>query len=155
MGQMVAPSDELVPYWTRLKQLRKRAGLSQPELYRDSGVSFGMIRALETPYRDEKNGATNRSRYPTVEVLEKLSAALGVEPATFPEYRLARARELLDERAHGLEEALRCLDAFDAAQRRLAEEATASAAQPPAATDRPERATGHGSHRPAGGEPAS
>lgn len=143
------------PYWEKLRRFREEAGLSQPELYRLSGVSIGTIRALEQPYEKQRAGVPSRTRYPSIETLERLAEALEVSPAEFAEYRLARARELLDERARGLDEALRCLEAFDSAQQRLAEELSASEAQRTAATDRPDSATGHGSLGPAGVEPAS
>jgi hypothetical protein len=40
-----------------------------------------------------------------------------IDVQTFPEFRLARARELLDERVQGLEGALRHLEAFEALTR--------------------------------------
>lgn len=136
------------PYWERLVLLREAAGLSQPVLYRHVEVGFDTVRALEQPYEDQRDGRRSRARYPSAETLEKLAAALNVEPATFPEYKLARARALLDEREVGLEAALSCLEAFDAAQQRLAEEATANEAQPREPTGQRARANGHGSRSP-------
>lgn len=151
--------DELppaAPYWERLPLLRQAIGLSQPKLYRVASLSFDTIRALEQPYEDQRNGTRSRARYPSAETLERIAAALDVEPATFPEYRLARARALLDEREQGLDAALRTLEAFDRSQQQQVEQASASEAQPPAPSRRPARANGRGSRTPPVGEgPAS
>jgi transcriptional regulator with XRE-family HTH domain len=95
------------PYHQRLRRLRHAAGLSQPELFRaTAGVSLDTIRALERDPGVRSAAGRGRARYPSAATLEALSAALGVEPDEFPEYRLARARALLDERVVGLDGAL-------------------------------------------------
>lgn len=105
---VVAPPE---PYWERLRRLRTKAGLSQPQLYRlVEGVGFDTIRAAERPYVDQRDGRRSAARYPSADMLEKLSEALGVHPSEFPEYRLAKARQMLDERAVGLEQALATLE---------------------------------------------
>ena len=58
------------------------------------GTSPGMIRK-----------ALNGRRTITVPLIEAVANALGVPPEDFTEYRLARARRLLDENAIGLEAA--------------------------------------------------
>ena len=58
------------------------------------GPSPGMIRK-----------ALNGRRTITVPLIEAVANALGVPPEDFTEYRLARARRLLDEHAIGLEAA--------------------------------------------------
>lgn len=92
------------PYYQRVKRLREAAGLSQPELFRRSpGTGWETIRAIERPPAHE------RGRYPTPKTLAAVAEGLGVQPEEFPEYRLAVARELLDERQVGLEGALEAL----------------------------------------------
>jgi|GEM_PF-2202600 len=51
-------------------------------------------------------------RPPTVAAMEAIAAVLDVSPAEFPEYRLAMARRLLDERAVGLGAALENYEAM-------------------------------------------
>lgn len=106
------PLTPNAPYWQRLRRLRRDRGLSQPKLYRSvEDLSLDTIRALERdPSSAGDDQRRGRARYPSTETLEKLAAALDVDPATFPEYRLAKARELLDERAVGLDEALATLE---------------------------------------------
>lgn len=97
------------PYWVRLRALREERGVSQAELFRRTrGVGFDTIRALEQdPARPAAEGRRSRARYPSPETLEAISEGLGVDPSVFPEYRLAKLRELLDERVlpGGLDEA--------------------------------------------------
>lgn len=50
---------------------------------------------------------------PEADTMAAVLTTLGQKPAQVPEYRLARARELLDERASGLPEALRYLVALE------------------------------------------
>jgi transcriptional regulator with XRE-family HTH domain len=103
--------DSPEPYWQRIRRLREAAGLSQPALYRRTeDVGFDTLRALERPYHDQRNGVQSRSRYPSAQTLERVAEALGVDPSEFPEYRLARARERLDERQVGMDAALAALD---------------------------------------------
>jgi transcriptional regulator with XRE-family HTH domain len=102
------------PYWQRLKRMREHAGLSRADVFRRTqGIGWDTLRALERPYEDQREGKSSRSRYPSPETLRDVAQALGVDPGVFPEYRLARARQLLDERVQGLEAALRALEAFD------------------------------------------
>lgn len=111
MGGM--PEHE--PFHSRLKRLREERGLSQPALFRAvDGVSFSTIVSLEQDPTRATNGARGRARYPSPETIEALAPALGVQPEEFPEYRLAMARRLLDERAVGLERALETLGLLEA-----------------------------------------
>lgn len=128
------------PYWTRLKRLREAAGLSQPELFFRSGVSIGTIRGLEQPYQSQKDGRTGSSRYPSLETIERLSQALGVEPDEWPEYRLAHARKLLDDREIGLPQAIANLDRITAALERRAGRRSAMQAEQTAERQRTLRA---------------
>lgn len=82
---------------TRIRRLRKARGLSQEDLAR--AVEAGRLTAGAVGQFERGAG------YPLPETLERLAHALGVEPDYFVEWRLARARRLLDERAVGLGEA--------------------------------------------------
>jgi transcriptional regulator with XRE-family HTH domain len=130
------------PYWERLRRLRRQAGLSQPALYRQvEDVGFDTIRALEQPYEESRDGKRSRSRYPSADTLEKISAALNVDAATFPEYRLAKARQMLDERTVGIGQALANLAQFVSGLDALAAERLASGAEPPSLLSLLPRAT--------------
>lgn len=84
----------LRPLHERLREAREQAGLSQPELFRRTeGIGYETIRGVEAP------PGNPRHRYPSPEVLAAYLQGVGVDPYSFPEYRLAEARKLLDERA--------------------------------------------------------
>lgn len=59
--------------------------------------------------------------------METLAELLGLDPGEFIEYRLARAREQLDERAVGLEQAARNLRMISDALRETGREHPAKA----------------------------
>lgn len=59
-----------MPTKFRLAEILAKMGISQSELARRSGVSFPTINAM----------CTNRSRQVALETLDKIAAALGVEP---------------------------------------------------------------------------
>jgi transcriptional regulator with XRE-family HTH domain len=127
------------PYWVRIRRLRKEAGLSQPALFRRApeGLSPGMIRSLEKPYVSERGGKLQPSRYPRPATFERISEALGVDPSVFPEYRLAKARERLDERKVGYDAALESLHDWVTGEMLLAEQkAKGALPQPPDAQAR-------------------
>lgn len=132
--------DDLTPYWERTRALMAELSLSEDEMVR-RGMTRSSLYVLKREYDPDR---TPR-RYPTAQVFESAAEAFGIEPAVFPEYRLARARELLDEREHGLQAAVSCLAAFDVAQQRLAEEGLAREAQPPKPSGRRARANGRAS----------
>lgn len=148
------------PYWERLRALREEKGLSQAELFRRTeGVGFDTIRALEQdPTRAAGSGKRSRARYPSPETLESLSNALGVDPSVFPEYRLAKTRELLDERLieGGLDQAWSNYQQFIAGLMLLATqsakelESTVSSDQPNGATDAAVRSLLEARRRPSG-----
>jgi transcriptional regulator with XRE-family HTH domain len=139
---VVADNEEasLEPYWVRIRRLRLAAGLSQPALFRRApeGLSYGMIRSLERPYASERGGNLSASRYPTTGTLERISEALGVDPSIFPEYRLAKARERLDERKVGVDAALENHDEWISGALLLAER-KARDALPPTRDEREQR----------------
>jgi transcriptional regulator with XRE-family HTH domain len=93
--------------------MRQEAGLSQPELFRRTpSLSWETVRAVEREPGDA--GTTRgRARYPSKETLKALADGLGVSPDEFPEYRLAVARQALDERESTLEEAMSRLLAIE------------------------------------------
>ncbi len=79
-------------------------------------------------------------------LIERVAAALGVPATEFPEYRLALARDSLDERVVGLEAALDQLTLIDSALarghgRRAAEREQSS--PPRLQGDRPARPSNH------------
>lgn len=53
-------------------------------------------------------------KYPSMATISALATALDVEPTFFPQYRLAAARRLLDEREVGLDQALENLSEIEA-----------------------------------------
>lgn len=111
-GVMCAMASDVEPYYERLKRLRQARGWTQLQL-RDRvkpALEYDQVRALELkPGDPARGGRRPRWRYPSAEALEVLAGALGVDPSEFPEYRLAKARQLLDEREHGLVDALATL----------------------------------------------
>jgi transcriptional regulator with XRE-family HTH domain len=111
----VAPVE---PYYRRLRRLRLERGLSQPALFRlVDGVSFDTMRALERDPERGGSGARSRHRRPSADTLERVARGLDVPPEEFPEYRLERARDLLDERVVGLDRALAALESVERALR--------------------------------------
>lgn len=138
-------TDDGIPYWQRTRAYMDEQGLTDDEMIR-RGLDRSNLYLLKREYDPDR---TPR-RYPKAWLFEKAAAAFGVEPAVYPEYKLARARELLDERENGLQAAVSCLEAFDAAQQRLADEGMASEAQLPEPTGRPARANGAASGNPGG-----
>ena len=140
---MRAMESPVEPYYARLRRLRRERGLSRSNLLRLTGhIGIDTLIALEqTPEPDRPQGS-GKSRYPSAETLEDIAQALGVEPEEFPEYRLAKAREELDDRIVGLDRALATLSALQAAQRQRADQGLAAAAAPPSRSRRRQRATG-------------
>lgn len=99
----------LEPYYKRIRSLRRKHGLSQPDLFRlTQGIGFDTLRAYELKPRPG-NGARPRWRYPSPAALKIIAEAMGEDPSVFPEYQLAQARRLLDEREVGLPAALALL----------------------------------------------
>lgn len=89
------PFRELLPL-LRAQRGWSREALSHRAFQADEeGTSVAQITAIE-------RGA----RYPSAKTIAALAAALEIPPETFAEYRLAKAREQLDERVVGLEQAV-------------------------------------------------
>jgi transcriptional regulator with XRE-family HTH domain len=108
------PMVPIEPYWQRVRRLRQARGLSQTRLYRlTEDVSMDMIRALESDPGRESSAQRHRSRYPSATTLARVAKALDVAPEEFPEYRLAVARDRLDDRVVGLERAVASLEAIE------------------------------------------
>jgi transcriptional regulator with XRE-family HTH domain len=102
------------PYFVRLRRLREARELSQPKLYRlVDGVSLDMIRALERDPARPTTSPRSRSRYPSAATLERICRALDVPPEEFPEYRLSKARDRLDDRVAGLDRAVAALEPIE------------------------------------------
>jgi transcriptional regulator with XRE-family HTH domain len=94
-------------YRARIARLRAARGMSLEDLAFEARshapkgtVSLSLI---------QKRLAPGSTAQPTPQMLEALAGALGVDPSEFGEYRLAKARQLLDEREHGLDDALATL----------------------------------------------
>lgn len=101
------------PYWHRISRLRDERGLSHGRLYLACGGEVGHETLRRIQRDPEKHGGTNgAARYPSAQVLEIVARALGVDPEEFPEYVLARARSVIDERQVGLEAAFENLQSL-------------------------------------------
>jgi transcriptional regulator with XRE-family HTH domain len=97
-----AGQDETHPFGERLRAMRRAKGVSLENFAfevrryaKNAGGTFSHIGKLERGLL-----------YPTPEMLEAIAKALEVEPEVFPEYRLAKLRELFDERIVTLDEAM-------------------------------------------------
>ena len=64
---------------TVLKELREKAGLTQEQLARRSGVSQGYIAKLEPSSRASQRKSVRKGN-PSVAILKKLARALNVPP---------------------------------------------------------------------------
>lgn len=112
MGQVLS----VEPYWQRFSRLKQEKNLSWSQLVRtakNAGLSTLRGLTIEPPTPGEAKRGLHR--YPSAETLEDAARALGVEPEEFPEYRLAKARDLLDERVVGLHQAMTTLTQFETA----------------------------------------
>lgn len=110
----VVPKQPKAPLHVRLRGLRNRAGLSQPELFRRvEGVGFDTIKGIEVAPPHQ------RHRYPSGKVLEALAEVLPIEDGELPELELARVRDLFNERVVGLEAAIANLEACPDVRRLL------------------------------------
>lgn len=85
-------------FGTIVKALREERGMTATDLAHEAGVTEGYVRQIEKAWATT---STKRwvgfARYPTMERIERIAAALGVEPGTFVEYRLGAVRRLLSE----------------------------------------------------------
>jgi transcriptional regulator with XRE-family HTH domain len=100
---MVSPE----PFGARLRRLRESLDMSRSQLSRATvGVDPAGKGLPEITIKQLERGARLQPRVHTIELL---AAALDVPPAEFLEYRLAKAREALDEQQVGLAAALRTL----------------------------------------------
>lgn len=101
------------PYWHRIARLRQERGLSHGRFYLACHGHVGHETLRRIQRDPDKHGGTNGlARYPSAQILEIVSNALGIEPEEFPEYVLARARSSIDERQVGLETAFANLQAL-------------------------------------------
>jgi transcriptional regulator with XRE-family HTH domain len=96
---LAATTDAPLP--EALDALLRRRGIgvaSLASLLRAEGLTIGRTRLNEL--------SRGEGRQPTPEQLERLAAVLGVSPAFFAEYRLWRARSLLDPGVVGFDRAM-------------------------------------------------
>ena len=115
-GYLTLRGVSIEPYWRRIRRLRKKAGLSQPELFRAvEGVAWDTLRALEREPVDPVDGKRPSWRYPSADTLERIAGPLGVEVTDFPEYQLAVVRDLFDDRRIGIDAATANLSRFEEA----------------------------------------
>lgn len=99
------------PYYERFLRIKEEQGLSWTQLVRNSeSVSLSTLRAFAMP---PNTGDSRRWRYPSAETIADVAQALGISPEEFPEYQLAQFRARFDERAVGLDEALRLMQEFE------------------------------------------
>ncbi len=104
------PVEAPEPFPVRLKHLARERNMSVARL---ANVAWDPNVKGTSPAT--LNKALRGDRPVPLPLVEALAAVLEVEPATFPEYRLARARRLLDEREVGLDEALQNLARVESA----------------------------------------
>lgn len=125
----------LEPFPARLRRLRQDRGWSRSTLSRKTvdydgrGLAEATVKAVEV--------GTNR---PGPDTIVALAHALGVAPEEFPEYRLALARQQLDEREVGLDQAVEALTQIEAALQRPRKVAAREAEQAEASPE-PSRAS--------------
>lgn len=97
------------PWFELMDDLRAKTGLTQDDVAfeaRQHGAPSTFTGSWISQLR-------RGSRPLAVDVLQGIAGALGVEPEHFAEYRLARIRQLFDEREIGLKEAIRNLTALE------------------------------------------
>ena len=91
------------PFHEALQQIMEERDVSQRELSRRTqDAGWGTISTIHHLFTGELK--------PTFEAMEKVAAALRLDPMFFSEYRLAKARRQLDEQIVGLRKALKNLD---------------------------------------------
>lgn len=133
------------PLPQRLARLRAEAGLSVDRLaratagYDGKGISGDTIKKLELT---EAGGKPVPPRQPELETFRALAHGLGITADEFPEYRLALAREQLDERKVPLADAIALLEAIEEATQTAAAAESRRAAAPPSTSAAPKRASG-------------
>jgi len=96
--------------WVKIAERERKAlGWSQDDLAYEAR-SHGGPRGLNSSWLSKvKLG----QRPATLEFLRGIAGALGIEAERFVEYRLAKARQILDEREVGLEQAVANLTALE------------------------------------------
>lgn len=111
--ELDAQDDPLMPFAARVQALVDRRGMS---LNRLGNLAWdGVARSGTSPETLKRVRAGERTLHP--QLVRAVAQALDppVEPELFPEYRLAMARQLFDERLIGLDQALENLRMLDAA----------------------------------------
>lgn len=99
-----ATTDE--PFSKALQRLLDERGWSLRELHRRTQheVEWGALSTLHV--------LLTAQVHPTTEAIERIASVFRVKPTYFAEYRLAKAREALDENQVGLASALRTYARF-------------------------------------------
>jgi transcriptional regulator with XRE-family HTH domain len=138
----VASPQRAEPLTDRMRRLRSEQGLSRSQLsratvaYDGKGLAEATVKAVES--------GINR---PGPTTIAAIAHALGADPRAWPEYRLALARQQLDEREVGLDQALATLMRFEEAL--SAPDQNAGHAAPPAlSSHRRAAASARGSQTP-------
>lgn len=81
-----------------LQRIKEERGWVWPDFDRNTQISSNTARSL-----------IEGKRVASLALMDHIASELGVDPNEWPEYRLAKARERLDERVVGLEQALKNL----------------------------------------------
>ena len=110
--------------FTPVRAGRGQGSAAEPrfgEIVRDLLIERGFTTALGNPnwmafsktvpglHYETLRKAVVGERVPHPDLMEKIAAALGVEPTTFPEYRLAEFSKQFDPREVGIDAALEAL----------------------------------------------
>lgn len=130
----IADRMAVTPFPERLKQLVAEHGTSISRLYDDVQWTGPGDKPSKAQLDKSMTGVLPVRR----ETMEMLADHLGLDPAeTFVEYRLALARDALDERVVGLEAAAATLDSIEAATRAAAQAPARRAGERPAPSGQP------------------
>lgn len=98
------------PITERLPKLRREHDRISAENLAFEARAYMPNGTLSTSTVQKVETGERRAQVPLLEAVAKV---LGVAPDSFPEYRLAQARRLLDEREVGLSQALRNFEAVE------------------------------------------
>lgn len=91
------------PFYERIQRMKAERGFTWDTFLL---AAKGEV-SLETLRRVAKHPAVGKeARYPSARVLEIVARALEIPATDFPEYELAKFREMFDERIVGLEAAM-------------------------------------------------
>lgn len=100
------PSETIRPWSQVVEEVRGAIGLSQDDLAHNARA-FG---AQQTLTGSQISQIKNGKRPYSSAFFEGIAGALGISPFRFAEYHLAKARDLIDEKQVGLDDALANID---------------------------------------------